>query len=115
MPYNATSRDRRKSVVIGELTLQPNSNKSFLKQRFSLGQSLAKVKSVIWLGLPLTVSRFREYSDKKNTNKNLKTLAVIFTCNTEYSTTLPSCKKVAKFPFVLFLKQLYPAHVVEFL
>jgi len=35
--------------------------------------------------MQLIVSCFREYSDKKNTNKNLISLAVVFTCNTEHT------------------------------
>jgi len=33
--FHVTSRDRRKSVANGELTLQPNHSKSFLKWRLS--------------------------------------------------------------------------------
>jgi len=31
LPYNVTLWDQRKSIVIGELSLQPNYNKSLLK------------------------------------------------------------------------------------
>jgi len=40
------------------------------------GQSLTSIKSIRRLGVPRAVSCFREYSDKKNTNENLKSLAV---------------------------------------
>jgi len=83
LPCNGTSRDRRKSAAGGELTSQPYYNKLFLKWRFSRRQEPGKAYKCLWLGLPLTVSCFREYSDKKNTNKNLKSLAVVFACNTE--------------------------------
>jgi len=46
-PYNITSRDWRKSVANDELTSQLNYNKLFLKWRFSYGQKLARVKSVL--------------------------------------------------------------------
>jgi len=49
------------------------------------GQSLARDESLLWFGLPLTVSCFREYSDKKNTNMNSNTLAVVFTCSAEHT------------------------------
>jgi len=35
LPLNVTSRDLKKSVVVGELPLQPNYNKSFLRLLFN--------------------------------------------------------------------------------
>jgi len=35
--------------------------------------------------MPLTLSCFHKYPDKENANKNLKTLAVVFTCYTEHT------------------------------
>ena len=66
-PYSRTTINRSSNGVLVE------------------GQSLARVKGVPWLGLTLTLSCFRKYSDKKNSNNNLKSLTVVFTCNTEHT------------------------------
>jgi len=46
-------------------------------------QGLQVFSDLSLTGLSFTVSCFHEYSDKKNTNKNLKTLAAVFVCCTE--------------------------------
>jgi len=65
-----------------------------------------------------TISCFGGYSDKKNTDKNLKTPAVVFTCNAEH-TVVQYCitflQKTRWVSFVLFFTQPYLSQVVEFL
>ena len=56
LPYNVASCDWRKSVIIDEQSIKLNCNKLFLNWFLIQCQSLAKVKSFLWLGLLLIYS-----------------------------------------------------------
>jgi len=95
-PITALQRTEEKASLMANWPCSRTTRNRALNGVLVEGQSLARVKSVLWVALPLTVSCFRKYSDKKNTRKNLKSPAVVFTCNTEH-TVLKYCITFAKF------------------
>jgi len=68
-PHSRTTMNRSQNGILAE------------------GQSLARDESLLWFGLPLTVSCFREYSDKKNKQEFEHTSSCIYMQCRAYSIT----------------------------
>jgi len=105
LPYDVTSRARREKVVIGEMTLQPNYSKSFLKWRFSSGQSLARVKSSLIRDAAYCIVFSHNTLMRETQTRIWKHWQLYLHAIQWYR------QRSCKISFGLFLRQLYPAHV----
>jgi len=79
--YNVTSREGRKSAITAEV------QQTGPKMAFSFNAKAwwQRLKVFFDRDCPLLYRVFANALIKESTNKNLKTLSVVFTCNTEHT------------------------------